>query len=281
MPDPSSLTLVVMAAGLGSRFGGTKQLAEVGPDGEAFLDFSIIDAEAAGIRRVVLIVRTDIEDDVRRHVERRHSHLDVAYVRQDEHGPSRDKPWGTGHAVLTAAPHVGGSFIVCNADDYYGRSTYTAVAPLAAELPPDRALLAGFRMDHTLPATGEVSRGVCEVDGDELTSLVETHGIGRRSDGTITATDPPGPLADETVSSMNFWAFPHRLFDDLDAGFAAFLGEHGDEAKTEFLLPSVVHALMAAGEMSVGVVPTDESWVGVTNPDDLQIARARIAALRS
>ncbi|MEZ5247322.1 MAG: NTP transferase domain-containing protein [Acidimicrobiales bacterium] len=281
MSDPSALTLVVMAAGLGSRFGGTKQLAEVGPDGEAFLDFSIIDAAAAGIERVVLIVRTDIEDDVRRHIERRHADRDVAFVRQDEHGPARKKPWGTGHAVLTAAPVVPGPFVVCNADDYYGRSTYAAVAPLAAELPDDRALLAGFRMDHTLPATGEVSRGVCEVDGDRLTSLVETHGIGRRGDGTITATDPPGALADDTVSSMNFWAFPHRLFGELESGFAAFLADHGHEEKSEYLLPSVVHELMARGEMTVGVVPTDEAWVGVTNPDDLEIARAQIAALRT
>lgn len=273
--------MVVMAAGLGSRFGGTKQLAEVGPDGEAFLDFSIIDAAAAGIDRVVLIVRRDIEDDVRRHIDRRHRDRDITYVRQDEHGPARDKPWGTGHAVLTAAPVVPGPFLVCNADDYYGRSTYAAVAPLAADLPDDRALLAGFRMDHTLPASGEVSRGVCRVDGDRLTSLVETHGIGRRVDGTITATDPEGELAPDTVSSMNFWAFPHRLFDELETGFAAFLAEHGHEDTSEYLLPSVVHDLMARGELTVGVVPTDEAWVGVTNPDDLDIARAQIARLRT
>lgn len=270
-----------MAAGLGSRFGGTKQLAEVGPDGEAFLDFSIIDAVAAGVTKIVLIVRSDIEDDVRRHVARRHGHLDVAFVRQDEHGPARAKPWGTGHAVLTAAPEVPGPFIVCNADDYYGRSTYGAVAPLAAALPDDRALLAGFRMAHTLPARGEVSRGVCEVDDDRLTSLVETHGIGRRSDGSITATDPAGVLAEDTVSSMNFWGFPPRLFADLERGFDAFLAAHGHEEKAEFLLPTVVHDLMAAGELTVGVVPTAESWVGVTNPDDLAIARARIAELRA
>ncbi|MEM7142779.1 MAG: NTP transferase domain-containing protein [Actinomycetota bacterium] len=276
-----SLTLVVMAAGLGSRFGGTKQLAQVGPDGEAFLDFSILDATAAGADKVVLIVRSDIEADVRRHVDPRHADLDIAYVLQDGHGPSRTKPWGTGHAVLTAAPEVDGAFIVVNADDYYGRSTYAAVAPLARELPADRALLAGFKMAHTLPADGEVSRGVCEVDGDRLTSLVETHGIGRRPDGSITSTDPVMTLAEDTVSSMNFWAFPHRLFDDLERGFSAFLAEHGGEEKTEYLLPSVVHELMAADEMTVGVVPTDEPWVGVTNPDDLQVARDTIAQLRA
>ena len=281
MSDPSALTLLVMAAGLGSRFGGTKQLAEVGAGGEAFLDFSIIDAAAAGVGKFVLIVRSDIEDDVRRHVDRRHADRDVVYVRQDEHGPSRKKPWGTGHAVLAAASEVAGSFIVCNADDYYGRSTYAAVAPLARELLSDQALLAGFKMAHTLPVKGEVSRGVCEVDGDRLTSLVETHGIGRRDDGSITATDPAGTLRDDTVASMNFWAFPHRMLDELDHGFASFLSAHGDEEKAEYLLPTIVHELMERGELSVGVVPTDEAWVGITNPDDLDIARAQIAALRA
>ncbi|MDW3217227.1 MAG: NTP transferase domain-containing protein [Acidimicrobiales bacterium] len=276
-----SVTLVVMAAGLGSRFGGTKQLEQVGPNGEAFLDFSILDATAAGAEKVVLIVRSEIEDDVRRHVEPRHPDLDIAYVLQDRHGPKRDKPWGTGHAVLTAAPEVDGSFIVVNADDYYGRSTYASAVPLVAELPPNRALLAGFKLAHTLPADGEVSRGVCEVDGDRLTSLVETHGIGRRADGTVTSTDPVATLTDDTVMSMNFWGFPHRVFDELEAGFAAFLQEHGREEKAEYLLPSVVHELMASGELTVGVVPTDEPWVGVTNPADLEVARTTIAQLRA
>jgi hypothetical protein len=269
-----------MAAGLGSRFGGTKQLADVGPNGEAFLDFSITDAVAAGVEKVVLIVRSDIEDDVRRHVEPRHDDVEIAYVRQNEHGPGRTKPWGTGQAVLVAAPEVDGPFIVCNADDYYGRSTYRKVASLAADLPRDRALLAGFRMALTLPDVGEVSRGVCEVAGTELTSLVEMHGIGRREDGSITATEPPVLLRDDTVSSMNFWAFPQRLFQELEAGFDTFLRDHGHEEKAEYLLPSVVHDLMAGGELTVGVVPTDEPWVGVTNPDDLEVARDRIALLR-
>ncbi len=276
-----SLTLVVMAAGLGSRFGGTKQLAVIGADGEAFLDFAIKDALAAGMDRVVLIVRSDIEDDVRRHVDAQHPGLDVAYVLQDTHGPSRTKPWGTAHAVLTAAPEVPGAFCVLNADDYYGASTYVALTEAAADLPDDRALLAGFRLDQTLPEIGEVSRGICEVDGDELVSLVETHGIGRREDGSITSTDPEGVLADDAVASMNCWVFPNNLFAHLETGFEAFLAEHGDEEKTEYLLPTVVNELKAAGVYRVEVVPTSEPWVGVTNPDDLEIARRRIQDLRA
>ena len=275
-----SLSLVVMAAGLGSRFGGTKQLAVVGPDGEAFLDFAIGDALDAGVDRIVMIVRSDIEDDVRRHIESRHPALDVAYVRQDEHGPARAKPWGTAHAVLTVAPVVDGAFIVCNADDYYGRSTYAAVAKAAADLADDRVLLAGFRLDQTLPEIGEVSRGICAVDHGELTALVETHGIGRRDDGTIMAADPPGELAPDAVASMNFFAFPQAIFARLESGFEEFLAAHGHEEKTEYLLPTVLDELRAAGEISVGVVATAEPWVGVTNPDDLEIARRRIAEMR-
>lgn len=276
-----SLTLVVMAAGLGSRFGGTKQLAVIGADGEAFLDFAINDALAAGMDRVVLIVRSDIEDDVRRHVEAQHPDLNVAYVLQDRHGPSRTKPWGTAHAVLTAAPEVPGPFCVLNADDYYGASTYVALADAAAELGDDRVLLAGFRLDQTLPEIGEVSRGICQVEGNALVSLVETHGIGRRDDGSITSTDPEGVLADDAVASMNCWVFPNNLFAHLEAGFETFLAEHGDEEKTEFLLPTVVNGLKAAGVYRVEVVPTVEPWVGVTNPDDLEIARRRIHDVRS
>ena len=275
-----SLTLVVMAAGLGSRFGGTKQLAVIGADGEAFLDFAIVDAMAAGMERVVLIVRSDIEDDVRRHVDARHPQLDVGYVLQDEHGPVRAKPWGTAHAVLAAAPMVSGPFVVINADDYYGRSTYAAVAAAAGGLSPERALLAGFGLGHTLPETGEVSRGICDVEDGELVSLVETHGIGRRDDGSITSTDPSGRLADDDVASMNFWALDHSIFAHLEAGFDRFLAAHGDEEKTEFLLPTFVDELRTAGTLTVGVVPTREPWVGVTNPDDLEIARRRIAAMR-
>ena len=270
-----------MAAGLGSRFGGTKQLAVIGADGEAFLDFAINDALAAGMERVVLIVRSDIEDDVRRHVEAQHPDLNVAYVLQDRHGPSRTKPWGTAHAVLTAAPEVPGPFCVLNADDYYGASTYVALAAAAAELGDDRVLLAGFRLDQTLPEIGEVSRGICQVEGNALVSLVETHGIGRRDDGSITSTDPEGVLADDAVASMNCWVFPNNLFAHLEAGFETFLAEHGDEEKTEFLLPTVVNELKAAGVYRVEVVPTAEPWVGVTNPDDLEIARRRIHDVRS
>ena len=274
------VSLVMLAAGLGSRFKGTKQLAEVGPDGETILDFTIGDAVAAGASRVVMIVRSDIEDDVRAHVEPRHPDVELAWARQDDHGPHRDKPWGTAHAVLSAAEAITGPFVVANADDYYGPTAVGALVREAAELPDDRVLLSGFELGRTLPAAGAVSRGICSVDDDELVSITETHGVERTPDG-IRATDPPGELADDAIASMNLWAFPHAFLEHLDRGFVTFLDEHGDEEKTEYLLPSYVDELKEAGELSVGVVRTDEEWTGITNPDDLETARARIAEIRA
>ncbi|MDE0701392.1 MAG: NTP transferase domain-containing protein [Acidimicrobiaceae bacterium] len=275
------VSLVVMAAGLGSRFGGTKQLAVVGADGEAFIDYAIRDAVDAGVGRVVLIVRSDIKDDVQRHIGDRYGNLEISYVCQDEHGPPRAKPWGTAHAVLAAAAEVDGPFIVCNADDYYGRSTYDSVVARTGVLEAGQALLGGFRLERTLPEIGEVSRGICTVEGDELVELVETHGISRQRDGSITATDPPGLLAPDAVVSMNFWALPEQIFDQLQAGFERFMRKHGSDEKAEFLLPSMVDELMSSSELKVVVIPTAEAWVGVTNPDDLGIARRRISELRT
>ena len=262
-------TLVVMAAGLGSRFGGTKQLAQVGPNGEAFLDFAIADAAAAGADRVVLIVRSDIEADVQRHFSARGGlpgDLDVAYVRQDEHGPPRPKPWGTAHAILSAAEAVAGPFVVCNADDYYGPTAYAAIAQAIDGMADNEAWLCGYHLNHTLPAQGTVTRGVCQVDGDRLTAIVEQEGISR-VDHT---------LPEDTLVSMNLWAFSPTLFDALRVGFARFLDQHRDNATAEYLLPHAVATEMEGDRLTVKVVTTEETWIGVTNPDDLEVARAAL-----
>ena len=191
-----------MAAGLGSRFGGTKQLVAVGPEGEAFLDYAITDAAEAGARRTVLVVRSEIEADIRRHVEIRHAHRDIVYVRQDEHGPHRRKPWGTAHAVLSAGAAVEGPFIVCNADDYYGATSYASLAATAGEMSDHEAALAGFMLGQTLPPSVTVSRGICSVSDGRLVSVVEHHGIGWTDRGTIVASDPPAELDEESIASM-------------------------------------------------------------------------------
>ena len=317
-------TLVVMAAGIGSRYGGTKQLASVGPRGEAFLDFAMADAAAVGAAEAVLVVRSDIEDDVRRHVEARRADQppEIAYVCQDRCGPPRPKPWGTAHAVLAAAQAVTGPFVVCNADDYYGPAGFSALAAKIGDLTPGRAALCGFRLDRTLPAEGAVSRGICTVSEGRLLNLVEHHGVARapaapapeitaadtlapadtRAPGTapgsassgpavaaapaaapapeITAADPPAVLAGDAIASMNLWAFPPDAFDWLEEGFARFLAAHGRDQTAEYLLPAAVTENIESGALTVDVVTTDETWVGVTNPDDLHTARSVIAALR-
>ena len=275
-------TLVVMAAGIGRRFGGDKQLVEVGPDGEAFLDFAVSAAVAAGASKVVLVVRSEIEPALRSHLDARHGDLQragvaFAYARQDEHGPPRSKPWGTAQAVLVAAAEIDGPFVVCNADDYYGPEAMSTLAAAAVDLADDEACLCGYRLGLTLSATGSVSRGVCRVSGDRLVGIVEHHGVARHAGGTITAAEPAAELSEETIVSMNLWAFPRAAFDWIGDSFGRFLADHGDDADAECLLPTVVADRMARGALSVRMVSTAEAWIGVTNPDDLEVARAALA----
>jgi len=271
------ISLVIMAAGLGSRFGGTKQLVEVGPNGEAFLDFAIMDGRAAGCTQVVLIIRSDIEEDVKGHLMRQYGSLDgFALVRQDDLGPARDKPWGTAHAVLSAKDAVAGQFIVVNADDYYGPSSFQLAVDLLAGGDDKTAGLVAFELAKTLPNVGAVSRGLCEVDGGQLVSIDETHGLARGQDGVIASEDPVGEHADDALVSMNMFAFPQSLFGHLDEAWETFFAANGDAPKTEFLLPDVVDDLRARGELRVGVPRSGEEWIGVTNPDDLEPAKAKL-----
>jgi len=273
------LSLVIMAAGLGSRFGGTKQLVEVGPNGEAFLDFAIADGRAAGCDQVILIIRSDIEADVRAHLERQYHSLEgFVLVRQDDFGPRRDKPWGTAHAVLSTAAVVPGSFIVVNADDYYGPTSFQLAADALAEGDAELGALVAFELAKTLPSQGSVSRGVCAVDeAGELLSITETHGISRHEDGVIRSDDPEGEHENATLVSMNMFGFPQSLFAHLASQWDSFYSEFGDEAKTEYLLPDVVDSLRESGEMRVLVPRSTEEWIGVTNPNDLEPARAKLA----
>jgi bifunctional N-acetylglucosamine-1-phosphate-uridyltransferase/glucosamine-1-phosphate-acetyltransferase GlmU-like protein len=271
------LSLVIMAAGLGSRFGGTKQLVEVGPNSEAFLDFAIKDGRAAGCDQVVLIIRSDIEDDVRGHLRRQYGSLDgFVLVRQDDFGPQRDKPWGTAHAVLSAAAVVPGSFIVVNADDYYGPKSFQLAADALRDGDDRTAALVAFELAKTLPDEGSVSRGVCAVSDGELESITETHGISRHADGQIRSEDPEGEHGDDAKVSMNMFAFPQLLFPHLVEQWDAFYDEFGAEAKTEYLLPDVVDRLRKAGELTVIVPSSSEEWIGVTNPNDLGPAREKL-----
>jgi hypothetical protein len=183
--------------------------------------------------------------------------------------------------VLAVAEVVREPFMVVNADDYYGEKSYGLLAQALSAASPDTALLAAFRLGNTLPQVGTVSRGVCRVEGDRLTSLVETHGIGRTDDGRIVSTDPVGEYVENTPVSMNMWGFAPKMFEHLQRYWDAFYAKHKDDPKTEFLLPTTVASLRDQGLLDVRAVHTDDEWIGVTNPDDLDPARARLHALRS
>jgi hypothetical protein len=267
-----------MAGGLGTRFGGVKQLAEVGPAGEAILDFTIRDAHSAGVERIVVIARSDIDDDLRRHLRRHHgSGLDLAVVHQDAFGPARARPWGTGHAVAAAATLLDGSALVLNADDYYGPTGVERVA-VAVAADRTRAVMLGFPLAGTLPASGLVSRGVCRLGADGLLDgLLETHGIGW-SGATVTASDPPGGLDPAVPVSMNIWGLPRHAVDRLVGQWEEFHGRHPEDQMVEFLLPEALDHQRQEGSLEILVLPTDEEWIGMTNREDLEAVRAAFAA---
>ncbi len=264
-----------MAAGLGSRFGGVKQLARVGPGGEAILDFSIKDARRSGFGNVVLIVRTDIEDDVRSHVVDQHGDLPVTYVRQDDLGPHRDKPWGTLHAILSGAKAIDGPFAVINADDYYGPSSFDEAYDCVSTLEPGLAANVAFEVGHTVPPSGAVTRAVTEVEDGFLTAIVETDGCERLPDGRFSAGGEI--VSSETPVSMNLWCFHQSVLSDFDERWQTFFAESGENPKAECQLPTVVGELMDDDRLKVKVISSSEKWIGITNPDDFELAKAALA----
>lgn len=269
-----------MAAGVGSRFGGNKQLAEVGPAGEALLDYTIHDARRAGFERIVLIVRRELVAPMTAQLSRFHNdaHRFVLVCQdEDELAPPRAKPWGTGHAVLTVRDVVPGPFVVVNADDYYGAEVFGLIADVLRGQPGYH--LVAYRLDQTLSAEGAVSRGVCQVSSDgHLETIAEEAAIARQGDGTI-RTGTGAILAPDTPVSMNLWGLPKTLFSELERRFESFLGAHRSEPKAEFLLPEVIGSLVAQGTESVHVLRTDAPWLGVTYPGDLAGAQLRMADL--
>lgn len=264
-----------MAAGLGSRFGGVKQLARVGPNDEAFLDFSIKDAQASGFGDTVLIVRSDIEADVKEQIVAQHGSLPVHYVRQDDLGPPRDKPWGTLHAVLSAESVIDRPFAVINADDYYGPTSFQMAAELLAGSREGKSGNVAFQLGRTVPPSGSVTRAVTKVAEGKLTAIVETDGCEKLADGTLSAGGETVPA--DTPVSMNLWCFDHSVMADFNERWDAFLAANGDEPKSEAQLPTVVGELMDSGRLSVDVVSSPEQWIGITNPEDFELAKAALA----
>lgn len=287
----STLTLVVMAAGIGSRYGGLKQIEPVGPNGEILLDYSIYDAYRAGFRKFVFVIRRDIESDFRSHLEQRWKGLSFDYVFQEladtPNGflppPTRAKPWGTGHAVYACRKNVSTVFGVINADDFYGAASFRLLAQQLTKLAPESsdAALIGFRLRNTLSEHGPVSRGICEVDQHGwLQRIVESPKVERR-DGKIVsaATNGSWNLGGEEIVSMNLWGFTPRWFGYFEIDFRSFLKNHGADPKAEFMLPNVVDRVIREGLGIVRVAVSPERWMGVTYPADRSAVMAGIADL--
>ena len=292
----SSLTLVVMAAGIGSRYGGLKQIDPVGPSGEVVLDYSVFDALGAGFGRVVFIIRRDIEEAFRERIGRRIERAaETAYIIQspDDLPPGfalpegRIKPWGTAHAILCAREAVATPFLAINADDYYGRTAFEAMAGhLGREPGGDGGLefaMVGYRLANTLSEHGTVARGVCTATADGyLVGIRELLKIRRFPDGVMhTENDLEWtPLAPDSWTSMNCWGFTPALFGELGRRFPEFLRDRAaDIAKAEFLIPEVVGDLVREGRARVKILPTRERWFGVTYPEDRPAFRQAILGL--
>ena len=272
-------TLLILAAGMGSRYGGLKQIDPVGPAGETIIDYSIYDALRAGFGKLVFVIRHDIEQQFREIVGARfEKRVAVEYVFQelDKLPPGfsvpagRTKPWGTTHAILQAENTIHEPFAAINADDFYGRQAYQVLAGHLTSGAPDYAMV-GFILRNTLSEFGSVARGVSRVDGNNyLTSIVEMlkiepDGNGAKdtgADGAITRL-----TGDEAVS-MNFWGFTPAVFGQLREQFTAFLKKSGQEQKTECYIPATVGALVTAGRAKVKVLRTNDSWFGVTYRED-------------
>lgn len=286
-------TLVILAAGMGSRYGGLKQLDEIGPNGEAIIDYSLFDAIRAGFGKVVFIIRHDFEDAFKARFDQKlQGKIDVEYVFQDltdlPEGFSvpegREKPWGTAHAIRSARNVVTTPFAAINADDFYGKEAYeTVVKFLTGDVASDNYAMVGYRMDNTLSENGTVSRGLCVTDCDQnLVDIEELTKISLEADGIFYyRDDQKNPLKGNETVSMNFWGFHPSLFNYLEEGFVEFLDEKGTELKSEFFIPMYVDELIKADKAKVKVLTSDAAWFGVTYQEDKPVVIDRVKQLIS
>lgn len=266
--------ILIMAAGMGSRFGGMKQLEPVGPNGQIILDYSVYDAVKAGFDTAVVVIRKNSESDFRNAFGKRIERLiDVKYVYQEldilpggfSAPTERTKPWGTGHAVLCAKDAVDFPFVIINADDYYGQSAYKKMHDYISS--GGGMCMAGYKLGNTLSKNGTVSRGICSVEDGFLKKIEEFTDLSAES----------GFPADTTVS-MNMWGLTPDIFEVLEKDFISFLKDSGNDLKKEFFLPSVIGSMIENGS-SVKVIPTDERWYGVTYKEDAEAVRRAMKSL--
>jgi UTP-glucose-1-phosphate uridylyltransferase len=287
-------TLVVLAAGLSTRYGGNKQLAAVGPSGEVLLDYAVFDAVRAGFDHVAFVIRRELEDDFRTHVAARFGkRVRITYSYQElkslpvsfELPPNRTKPWGTGHAILAAQDEVDTPFVVINADDFYGASAYTQLfefleSPQTAQSP--QFAMIGYALRETFSPHGGVSRGICECsDEGMLEQLVEVKNI-EDDDGDIAGVTVDGDryaLNGDEIASMNIWGLTPAVFPILQRQFAEFLSEHREDPDAEFLISNALNEQIASGLSRLRVLPARDPWFGMTFQSDRPNVSRQIAGL--
>lgn len=274
-------TLLILAAGLGSRYGGVKQMDKVGPSGESIIDYSIYDAIRAGFGKVVFVINKKIEKDFKEIFEPKlNGKIKTEYVLQEiDKLPEgfivpedRLKPWGTAHAILSAKDVINEPFAVINADDFYGRNSYESIARFFADATDEKELcMVGFNLGKTITDWGSVSRGVCSLDNEDYLKEVVEHTKIQKNGETIECIDEDGnskPLSADVKVSMNFWGFTPFLFEYLETGFVKFLEEKINVPKSEYFIPNVISEMIDTGAARVKVLESAEQWFGVTYKED-------------
>ena len=290
--------LVIMAAGMGSRYGGLKQIDPVDSEGHIIMDFSIYDAKRAGFEKVVFIIKKGFEEEFREAIGNRISRfMEVAYAYQDIANipegytvpEGREKPWGTAHAVLSAIDEIDGPFAVINADDYYGQHAFKVIYEYLTTHEDDdkyRYTMVGYRLKNTVTDNGYVSRGICELNENrELVSVTERTRIEKRADGIAYSEDGGETwtaIDGDTLVSMNMWGFTRSMLEEIRAGMPEFLdtGLKENPLKCEYYLPAVVSRLLAEDKAAVAVLESEDKWYGVTYKEDKPVVVAAIQSLK-
>lgn len=286
-------TLLILAAGMGSRYGGIKQMDNFGPNGETIIDYSIFDAIASGFGKIVFIIRRDFSEEFENIFNKKleNTGVDIAYVYQeldsflgkDKLPENREKPWGTAHAVLCAKDEIDNPFAIINADDFYGKEPFKLMASfLQAECDKNRAAVMGYEINKTLSKHGSVSRGVCTVDDiGNLDTITERTKVSIENNDIVYADDEGEQhvISENTPVSMNFWGFDPSIFDLMEKMFERFLADNLEKPKAEFLIPTVADYYIANKMGTVKVIPTSEQWFGVTYQEDAPMVRESLQKL--
>lgn len=273
-------TLLILAAGIGSRYGGVKQMDEIGPSGESIIDYSVYDAIKAGFGKVVFVLNPKIIDDFKSIYEPRlKGKIESEFILQELHNipegidfnSERVKPWGTGHAVLVAKNYINEPFSVINADDFYGRHAFDLISEFLSKSSNDEAnyAMVGYKLKNTLSDHGTVSRGVCQENNNLLTDVIERTSIIRKNDDVVYNDNGHDVNIDEdSVVSMNFWGFTPNYFKQSESDFRTFISDNASEMKAEFYIPSVVNNLIEKKEATCRVLTSNDQWFGVTYQED-------------